>query len=160
MSEREESSDSAAEQHAAAQPAPEAVPPVADGGPALVAGDAGLAEAVGGGLGWLPYAFYLGAWLLLSAATAFLLKGASPEDPARWMPAYPALVWTGVGLAAAGPVVSLGVWLAARRSRPSEARRGLLAVALIRGALTAVFGVVIWIATLYALELAAAGALL
>ena len=115
--------------------------------------DAVLAEAVGGGLTWIPFALYLGAWVLLVGATTYLLWGATPEEPARWHPAYMPLVWTGVGLTAVGPVVSLAVWLVARSRRPKAARQGLFASAMTRGALAAFFGVLLWVAALYALDL-------
>ena len=119
--------------------------------------EAGLVEGVGGGLTWIPYAAYLAAWLVLAGASAYLLKDATPESPARWMPEYAIIVWTGVGLTALGPLLSLVVWLVARSRRTAAARRGLLVSALVRGALTAVFGVLIWAATIYVLELVATG---
>jgi len=121
--------------------------------------DAELAEGVGSGLTWIPYAGYLAAWLLLAGASAYLLRDATPESPARWTPEYAVIVWTGVGLTALGPLLSLVVWLVARSRRPASARRGLFVSALIRGALTAVFGVLIWAATIYVLELVATGVL-
>ncbi len=100
---------------------------------------------------------YLGAWIALSGLSAYLLQGASPETPARWMPAYPPLVFGGVGLAAVGPAMSAMVWLVARARRPQEHRRGLLASALTRGALAAFFGALIWILTLYVIEIVSSG---
>lgn len=116
------------------------------------------ADAAGGRVTWVPYALYLAAWLALAGASAYLLKDASPAGPARWMPAYPVVVWVGVGLTALGPLLSIGVWLVARKRRSAHERRGLLTTALIRGAVTAVFGVAVWAATIYVLELIAAGA--
>ena len=146
-------------------PAPEATPDaVPDGAPEAtpevtpeVTPDGALVEAVQGGLTWWPFAVYLGAWIALSGLSAYLLQGASPETPARWMPAYPPLVFGGVGLAAVGPAMSAMVWLVARARRPQEHRRGLLASALTRGALAAFFGALIWILTLYFIEIVSNG---
>ncbi len=118
-----------------------------------LAADATLAEAVGGGLSWVPFAFYLGAWIVLAAASAYVLRDATAESPARWMPEYPLLLWAGVVLTAAGPVLSFIVWIVERGHHPDGSRRGLFASAMIRGALGAVFGVLIWVGTLYTIEL-------
>lgn len=115
--------------------------------------DATLAEAVGAGISWIPFAVYLGAWIALSALSAYFLRSATAEQPARWLPEYVPLLWAGVGLTAAGPVLSLAVWLAARAGRLPGHRRGLFASAMTRGALAALFGVIIWVATLYILEI-------
>ena len=117
--------------------------------------DAGLAEAAGGGLTWIPYAIYLGLWIGLAAASVWLLADATADHPARWMEPYEPLVWAGVALAALGPVLSVAVWLVARARRPRGARAGLFASAMMRGAVTAFFGAVIWIGTLSALEVRA-----
>ena len=117
------------------------------------AADAALVEAVGGGLTWVPFAIYLGVWIALAAASAYVLRAATAESPARWMPEYPTLLWAGVVLSAAGPILSFIVWLVARARRPEASRRGLLASSMTRGALAAAFGVLIWIGTLYAIEL-------
>ena len=119
--------------------------------------EAVLVEAVSGGLSWVPFAVYLGAWIVLVGVSAYLLYGASAEEPARWLPAYGPLLWTGVGLAAAGPLLSVGVWLVARRRRTADARRGLFASAFTRGALVAFFGMALWVTTLFVLELVASG---
>lgn len=121
------------------------------------AADGGLVEAVGRGLTWIPYAAYLGLWVILAGATAYLLRGASPEQPARWIPAYELLVWAGVALVAAGPLLSLAVWMVARTRREPEQRRGLLTAAAVRGALTAFFGAVVWLVTLYIIEVVTLG---
>lgn len=115
--------------------------------------DAALAEAVDGGLTWVPFALYLGCWIALAGASAYLLGQATPDTPARWMPAYAPLVIAGVALAALGPAMSLVVWLVARSRRSPERRRGLLASALTRGSLAAFFGAMVWIVTLYLLEI-------
>lgn len=115
--------------------------------------DGALAEAVGGSLTWVPYAVYLGGWLALAIASAGLLSPATAEVPPRWLPAYEPLVYAGVALAALGPVLSCAVWLAARRHRAPSERRGLFVAALMRGAVTGFFGLIVWIATLYAIEL-------
>lgn len=117
------------------------------------AADAALVEAVGGGLTWVPFAIYLGAWIGLAAASVYVLRGATADSPARWMPEYPALLWIGVVLAATGPILSFIVWMIARARRSGAHRRGLFASAMTRGALAAIFGVMIWIGTLYAIEL-------
>lgn len=119
--------------------------------------DAALAEAVAGGLTWVPFACYLGLWVVLAGLSAYLLYGADADAPARWMPEYVPLLWSGVGLTALGPVLSVMVWAVARARRPADARRGLFASAMTRGALVAFFGVAIWIATLFVLELVATG---
>lgn len=121
------------------------------------AADGGLVEAVGRGLTWIPYAAYLGLWIILAGATAYLLRGASPEQPARWIPTYEPLVWAGVALVAVGPLLSLGVWLVARTRREPDQRQGLLTAAAVRGALTAFFGAVIWLVTLYVIEVVTLG---
>ncbi|MDP2299253.1 MAG: hypothetical protein U1E08_05915 [Coriobacteriia bacterium] len=116
------------------------------------AADAVLVEAVDGGLTWVPYAVYLGAWIALSGLSAYLLDSATPEQPARWLPVYAPLVFAGLALAVLGPLLSLAVWLVARSRRSADRRRGLLASALTRGALAAFFGAMVWIVTLYMLE--------
>jgi len=141
------------EQQVPAEPTvvPEQPVPAEQPGPV----DAGLAEAAGGGLTWIPYAIYLGLWIGLAAASVWLLADATADHPARWMEPYEPLVWAGVALAALGPVLSVTVWLVARARRPRGARAGLFASAMMRGAVTAFFGAVIWIGTLSALEVRA-----
>lgn len=114
-----------------------------------------LAEAVGGSLTWGPYAVYLALWLMLALASAALLWEATAEVPPRWLPAYEPLVYAGVVLAAIGPALSCVVWAVARRHRTPAGRRGLFVAAIMRGAVTGFFGLLIWIATLYALEMRA-----
>lgn len=119
--------------------------------------DAALVEGVAGGLTWIPFAAYLGLWVLLAGLSAYFLHGASPELPARWMPEYVPLLWSGVALTLLGPVLSVVVWLFARASRPASARRGLFASAMTRGALVAFFGVALWVGTLFVLDFLASG---
>lgn len=119
--------------------------------------DAALVEAVSGGLTWIPFAVYLGLWVVLAGLSAYLLYDATPDSPARWMPVYEPLLWSGVGLSVLGPFLSLAVWLVARARRPRSQRRGLFASAMSRGSLVAFFGVVLWLGTLFVLELLASG---
>jgi len=131
--------------------------PVIEDHPAPESPDAALVEGVVGGVTWIPFAIYLGLWIVLAGVSAYLLYDAAADQPARWMPEYVPLLWSGVGLTVFGPVLSLVVWLVARSRRPSTSRRGLFASAMTRGAVVAFFGVAIWIATLFALEVFAAG---
>lgn len=154
---------------APAEPLAEDVPPAEDEAtpaeavaeaipePAPSAPDAALVEGVSGGIGWLPFAVYLGCWVLLAGLSAYFLYDATPEQPARWLPQYVPLLWSGVALTAFGPVLSLAVWLVARARRPKAERRGLFSSAMTRGALVAFFGVALWLGTLFVLELAVAG---
>ena len=143
-------SDATAPEAAAAMEPEPAPAPDADA-------DASFIEAVGKGLAWIPFALYLLLWIVLAGASAYLLWGATADLPARWLPAYAPLMWSGVALTALGPLLAIAVWLAARADRPAGARRGLLASATSRGALVTLFGVIIWLATLYALDLHATG---
>jgi hypothetical protein len=131
---------------------PAATPPIEQ-----ASADAALVEAVAGGLTWIPFAVYLGAWIALAAASAYLLQSATVEQPARWLPEYPALVFTGVVLVALGPLMSLVVWAVARTRRGAEHRRGLLASALVRGAVATFFGALLWIVTLYVIDVLTTG---
>jgi len=125
--------------------------------PAPAEADAVFIEAAGGGLPWVPFALNLLLWVVLAGVSAYLLWGATADLPARWLPAYGPLMWSGVALTVLGPLMAIAVWLAARAGRPAGARHGLLASAMARGALVTLFGVVIWLATLYALDLHATG---
>lgn len=119
--------------------------------------DAALVEGVSGGVSWIPFGAYLGCWLILAGLSAYFLRGATPESPAQWMPAYEPLLWGGLGLTAIGPLMSLAVWIVARARRSAGARRGLFAAVMTRGALTEFFGVLLWLGTLFVLELLASG---
>ncbi|MDY0340025.1 MAG: hypothetical protein RBS17_02265 [Coriobacteriia bacterium] len=134
-------------------PTDDTAPMVGDAPVVSVAADAALLEGVGDGLTWIPFGLYLAAWIALATATVYSLRGATAESPARWMPEYPVLLWAGVVLAAAGPILSLGVWLVTSSRRAGGARRGLLVSAMTRGALAAAFGVMIWLGTLYTIEI-------
>lgn len=134
------------------EPIAEAVPE-----PAPSAPDAALVEGVSGGISWLPFAVYLGCWVILAGLSAYFLYDATPEQPARWMPEYVPLLWSGVALTALGPLLSLAVWLVARGRRAKGERRGLFSSAMTRGALVAFFGVAMWLGTLFVLELAVTG---
>jgi len=147
--------DSAAEVPSEVDSAPPEAPTSAVSAPE--AADAALVEAVSGGLTWIPFACYLALWVVLAGLSAYLLYGADAGQPARWLPVYAPLLWSGVGLTALGPILSIAVWLFARAGRPKALRRGLFASAMTRGALVAFFGVAIWIATLFVLELVASG---
>jgi hypothetical protein len=151
----ETDADSPAASDAAPESADVAEEPVAE---SVVpeSADAALVEGTGGGLSWIPFALYMGLWVIFVGVAAYYLYGVGGDQPARWAPVYRPLLWGGVGLTALGPVLSFVVWLFARAGRPKEHRRGLFASAMTRGALVAFSGVVIWLGTLFLLELLAA----
>lgn len=123
----------------------------------VAAPDAALVEGAGAGLTWIPFAVYLGLWVVLVGLSAYFLYEPVPDMPPRWMPEYVPLLWGGVGLTVLGPLLSVAVWLFARAGRPEGARHGLFASAMTRGALVAFFGVVLWVGTLFILDLIATG---
>ena len=82
------------------------------------------------------------AWQLLSLPNGMLAYATS---------VYAWGVWAGVALVAAAPLVILGSWLGARRP-DEDANRGLLSVALLRGSLVTVVGVISWWVTLAAVD--------
>lgn len=128
------------------------------GGPEpSVAPEGAFAEAAVAGVTWVPFAVYMGLWVLLAGLSAFFLYSATPGQPARWMPEYEPLLWGGVALTALGPLLSLVVWWASWLRRPPAGRRGLFAVVMTRGATGAFFGVLLWLGTLFILELIASG---
>lgn len=104
----------------------------------------------------VPFALYAAAWLGLAAATYLLLRTAA--DPLG-VGEYAYLVWAGVGLAAASPLVVVWAWLTARgRAEDSEARKGLLARAMLLTSIVVALGVLAWWGALLAVD-AARGAL-
>ncbi len=117
-----------------------------------------FAEAVGLRLTWIPYALHLFAWAALCGASVYLLGDASAGTPARFLPEYGLLTVAGLLLVALGPILSIAVWLVARVRRQAWQRRGLFVAAFGRGALTTFFGVLLWLVTLYAIDLHALGA--
>lgn len=125
--------------------------------PAVATPDAALVEGAGAGLSWIPFAAYLGLWVVLAGLSAYFLSGATPEQPARWLPQYVPLLWSGVGLTLLGPMLSFAVWLIARSGREKAERRGLFASAMTRGALVTFFGFALWVGTLYVLDLISSG---
>lgn len=105
------------------------------------------------GVSWVPFSVYLGAWVVLAVATAVGLREAAIAGGALWSPEYVYTVYGGVGLAAFGPILSLIVWLVARSRRERGDRAGLLTSALLRGAGAAFLGSILWLVSLYILDL-------
>jgi hypothetical protein len=97
---------------------------------------------------WLsvPFYVYLGVWLVFSIAMVVVLRDSAVAGGGALVaaPAYPAFIFAGFALAVAGPLLSIAVWLLARARSSAEERRGLLAIALLRGALSTFAGVAMW----------------
>ena len=97
----------------------------------------------GGVAGW-PFLVYLAAWAALAASTGLVLTGADATPMPLDDPRYPALLLTGLVLAACGPLLALVTWVVAFARTEKGCRGGLLTIALVRGASATLFGVIVW----------------
>lgn len=108
-------------------------------------------------MSWVPFAVYLAAWVVLASASFALLWEEAATASVLWSSDYGLVASAALALAVAGPILSLGAWLVARASRPEEARKGLLADALLKGGVAALVGTVSWLIALFALDLCCRG---
>lgn len=106
-----------------------------------------------GSVSWVPFSAYLSLWVVLAVATFVVLRTSVAAEGALWVPEYAFSVYGGVALVVLGPVLALGAWLSARRKVEPGHRQGLLSSALLRAAGATFVGVVLWLVSLYALDL-------
>ncbi|MDO9557674.1 MAG: hypothetical protein Q7J82_08900 [Coriobacteriia bacterium] len=118
-----------------------------------------LAVTESGGVSWSPFLAYLAVWVALCVAVVSLLRPAALDGGARWVPEYLYAVYAGIGMMATGPLLALVTWVATRARREPEARRGLFVSAFVKGAVVTFSGAVLWIVSLYVLDLFASGIL-
>lgn len=149
MSETDEKHESderheAGEKHEPDESAAEDAPgSTCDSGADTVPGKESLSRPTGGVAGW-PFLVYLAAWVALAAATVFALT--TPDAVAVPVndPRYPGLLLVGITLAALGPVLTILTWAVAFWTTAKGCRGGLLTTALVRGASSTLFGVLVW----------------
>ena len=91
-----------------------------------------------------PFFAYGGLWVAFSAFLGWQLLFVNRTTSALDVPAYAWATWAGVGITALAPVLILVVWLVARSKNTN--RVGLLSQSMMFGALSAFFGVVLWLA--------------
>ncbi|MCL2503227.1 MAG: hypothetical protein FWE94_01235 [Coriobacteriia bacterium] len=91
-----------------------------------------------------PFFAYGGLWVVFSAFLGWQLLFVNRTISALDVPSYAWATWAGVGITALSPVLILAVWLVARSKNTN--RVGLLSQSMMFGALSAFFGVVLWLA--------------
>lgn len=100
-------------------------------------------------LSWAPFAAYFAVWVVYSAVLVVLLRDTA-ELALLGSDTYRLAVIAGVALIAAGPLVALSAWAAARaRATRGE---GLLSAAFLRGGLVTALGAATWFAALSVLD--------
>jgi hypothetical protein len=92
----------------------------------------------------LPFFIYAGIWLVFAVAMVLVLRDAAVAGSLDAAAAYPVFILIGAILTLAGPVLALAIWLVKRSRSSAEERRGLFAVAMLRGALATFAGVAMW----------------
>lgn len=91
-----------------------------------------------------PFLIYLGVWLVFAVAMVLVLRNAAIAGTLDRSFEYPVFVLVGLVLTVVGPLLAIVAWLLVRSRTDADSRRGLLAVALLRGSLATFGGVVLW----------------
>lgn len=134
--------------------------PVAQPVAATVAQPAAAPEAVRRPkVPWWPFLLYLAVWLGGVGAAAWLFLSAPRAASIAGESLYPYMLRAGLVLTALGPVLAIVVWFVTWILAERGSRRGLLADALLKGALTTLLGVVVWWVMLVAVDRARLGRL-
>jgi hypothetical protein len=105
----------------------------------------------------IGFGVYAGLWASLAVACVALLWGAARQGDLVGESLYAATLLGGVVLAAAGPALTLTLWLKARHGVDSVERHGLLSRFLLRGALATLGGVAAWTMSLLLLDMVRVG---
>jgi hypothetical protein len=98
-----------------------------------------------------PFVVYALLWVAFIALMVWQLVSLPDGTIVYNASVYAWTVWGGVALVALAPVTVISAWLLARRPG-QDANEGVLSVALLRGSVVALVGVVIWWAALAAVD--------
>lgn len=158
----EEESDLPAEEPASAEPEPSVAEeePVSTAVQSEQVGSDTGARAEAGALEparlvrW-PFAVQCALWMVFAGVLGWQLLSVDRVTPVMELEFYGWAVWAGVALTALAVPVILVAWLLSRR-RGTD-RRGLFTQAMALGALTALFGAVVWWGVLIAADYARFG---
>jgi hypothetical protein len=107
----------------------------------------------------VPFFVYVGIWLIFCIAEVLMLKDTSMAGTPVYSETYAAFVYGAVALTALGPLLALVVWLLSRYWAASDQRRGLFAIAALRGAIATFSGVLLNTGALYILDMVKTGVL-
>ena len=99
-----------------------------------------------------PYLVYFGLWLVFAAVLVWQAMLVPAGTPIYELDLYGFSILAGMVLTALGPLLAIGVWLAAWIAHPN-ARKGLFSRAFIIGAVTTLAGVLVWLIALGALDM-------
>jgi len=112
------------------------------------------------GISWTPFLVYLAVWIVLCVGVVVSLRPAALDGGARWAPEYLYVIYAGIGMTVAGPLLSLVAWLFTSARREKGHRHGLFAAALVKGSVVTFTGALLWFISLYVLDMLASGSLI
>ncbi len=92
----------------------------------------------------VPFFVYDGVWLVFAIAMVVALRDAAVAGTLDTAPAYPMFVLLALILTVLGPLLAVFLWWLRRSQATKAERTGLLASALLRGALATFAGVAMW----------------
>ncbi|HEY3317702.1 MAG TPA: hypothetical protein VGK50_04705 [Coriobacteriia bacterium] len=92
----------------------------------------------------VPFFVYDGVWLVFAIAMVVALRDAAVAGALDTAPAYPMFVLVALVLTVVGPLLAVFLWWLRRSHAAKGERTGLLASALLRGALATFAGVAMW----------------
>lgn len=97
-----------------------------------------------------PFLAYLAIWAVFAGLTAWQLVQLPAATPTVEAPVYPYTVLAGMVLTSAGPALVLMVWLGSLNGSSGKGAR--FVDALLKGSVATVVGVMLWWASLVALD--------
>ncbi len=103
------------------------------------------------GAPWWPFLVYLGLWFVFAGVGVWQMQKLPTGQVIFEAQLYTWLLYAALGLLAAGPLLILVVWVAARFGS-SRHKSGLLSSAMIKGATMTLLGAIVWWGTLIAVD--------
>jgi hypothetical protein len=107
----------------------------------------------------VPFFVYVGIWAVFCVAEVLMLKDTSLAGTPVYSETYGGFVYGAIALTALGPLMVLVVWLLSRYWAEPDQRRGLFAIAALRGAIATFAGVSLNTGALYILDMVKTGVL-